>query len=49
MPLKDYKTTVQGNYAVVLLGQDRRTRVGLSPWAQVAGQVKVEAGMLCVC
>ena len=44
-----YKTTLQGNYAVVLLGQDRRTRVGLSPWAQVAGQVKVEAGMLCVC
>ena len=24
-----------GKYVVVLIGQERRTRVGLSPWAQV--------------
>ena len=28
-------TKATGKYVVVLIGQERRTRVGLSPWAQV--------------
>ena len=28
-------TKATGKYVVVLIGQERRTRIGLSPWAQV--------------
>ena len=39
---KVVKAMSSGKYVVVLVGQERRTRVGLSPWAQVRRVVSLK-------